>query len=206
MNFQNIENDQYLTMESIAWKMLMGDISDKDSKQVKFFIQDDSPLEPENMFYDSLSGEFQILITIYMEMIFYSLWMENVSKNMDENGDIDNKKLESDFIPDFSEYSIDVMKSIFKNQFEKIGYIVFAREAHEFDMENYYCNIILEDTQEGKKYFRKNRKIIPDGKKYTFTIRTDHNKNQKKLIDFFAICKLPHTAVKIYFSRISVNE
>lgn len=215
------DDDKIVTPETLAWKLLMEDENIMDYAGIldMHVIDDNSDINDKNRLsqkvgYDDMIDQFQILITIYMEMIFGTLRISHVSDVMDKNVDIDSYDLENTFKPDFSNVTINDILDIYKERFKKIRIILSVREIFDTDMSNnrdfgkyseYYCRIILKDTPEGMKYFEMNHNTLNPDLRYTFVIRHDENNKQTKLSDFYAVCALPNMKVKISFDVINVQ-
>jgi hypothetical protein len=200
-----------VTPESLAWKLLMDDDVEKFAGVLLPCVSGDKSDLKGEVAYDSLVDQFQILITIYMEMVFGSLKINHVSSLLNGDGDLDeNVDVEKTFNPDLSQVKVKDMAGIFKEKLQKIRVFLSVNEIEDTDKENskdfgyYYCRIILKDTLEGKTYFRANRDRLDPDKRYTFVMRHDTEQKQKKLGDFYAVCSLPHIKIKISFSPIDV--
>jgi len=218
------DDDKIVTPETLAWKLLMEDENIMDYAGILDMQVIDPSINNNNntnnntksnshIGYDDMVDQFQILITIYMEMIFGMLRISHVSDVMDKNGDIDDCDLENTFKPDFTNVTINDILDVFKERFKKIRIILSVREIYDTDMSNvrnfgkysdYYCRIILKDTPEGFKYFEANRDTLNPDIRYTFVIRRDEDNKQTKLSDFYAVCALPNMKVKISFDVINI--
>lgn len=212
-NFLCTDNSVTLSPESLAWSLLMNsDNIDDFGGVIRSFVDDDT----ENIdMSDKLAGEFEILITIYMEMIMGYLKIEHITKLLNENDDLDEDvNPEDSFKPDYTLYSMDDLKDFFQAKFTKIRYLISVQEinsdvdksdSRDFGLDNkYYCRIILKDTVYGKTYFWSNRQRLDPNKRYTFVIRNEEYKNNKKLEDYYAVCCLPHMKFRIHFTPINV--
>lgn len=219
------DDDKIVTPETLAWKLLMEDDNIMDYAGIlDMHVIDNvnnNSKPSSHIGYDDMVDQFQILITIYMEMIFGMLRISHVSNIMDnntingdnDNKDIDNCDLENTFRPDFSNVMINDILDVFKERFKKIRIILSVREIYDTDMSNvrdfgkysdYYCRIILKDTPEGSKYFEANHDTLNPDIRYTFVIRRDEDNKQTKLSDFYAVCALPNMKVKISFDVINI--
>lgn len=209
-DFLTEPNTDIVTPESLAWKILMDkNIEDYEGIIMPFVTYDNDSSKTR---YDDISAQFEILITIYMEMVFYVLKINHINSKMNEEDHIDDKTdLESDFNPEFDKFDVKDMRDIFQEKFKKIRIFLSIREVDDdgmndsknFGSENeYYCRILLKHIPENKTYFWNNRKSIDPKKWYTFIIRDD--KTQHKLEDFYAVCKLPHKKFRISFSIINI--
>jgi len=210
------DTENIVTPESLAWKLLMDDDVENYAGILLPFVENNTNFDNKkpNVRYDSLADQFQILITIYMEMVFGLLKINHVSSYIDENDNIDESiDLEATFKPDLTNITDDTMTGIFRENFKKIR--IFLSVLGVYDSKknqpkdygsssDYYCRIILRDSEEGKTYFRANKDWLDPEKRYTFVMRNDEKKTQKKLEDFYAVCTLPDLKVRLSFSPINV--
>src|SRR5689334_4214485 len=105
----NDNNDDIVTPESLAWKILMDDDIEKYSGVILPYTEQSNTSEgiekSDNLDvrYESLSGQFEILITMYMEMVFNMLKINHVATYCDNNGGLlGDTDLEKSFNPDLS--------------------------------------------------------------------------------------------------------
>ena len=205
-------DDTNVTPESLAWKLLMDDNVKEYEGVILAYVNNDNDKNKNIEKYDDIAGQFEILITIYMEMIFGLLKINHVNKFINEQGELNNNvDLDKSFKPDFTNFGIDDLKSCFREKMKKIRVFLSALTIHDTmiddpgdfgKMTEYYCKILLKDTQGGKSYFKKNGSNLDPEKRYTFLIRNDIEKKQNKLQDFYAVCALPNMKVRISFSPI----
>lgn len=204
------QDDNITTPESLAWKLLMdNEIKDFNGVIMSFIDGCD-----ENNNYDNLAGQFEILITMYMEMVFGLLRINHVSKLLDENGELDSMiDLDKTFSPDLSNLSIDDLTLVFREKFKKIRIFLSTSLILDSDTDDmrdfgskseYYCRILLKDLNHDRAYFLANKHRLDPEKRYTFTIRNNPGQKQTKISDFYAVCALPSMKVKISFSPINV--
>uniref|UniRef100_A0A6C0BF17 Uncharacterized protein n=1 Tax=viral metagenome TaxID=1070528 RepID=A0A6C0BF17_9ZZZZ len=176
--FMGFKEEEVLP-ESLAWRLL----TDDDFVETSI----GSSMEDTEEY-------FQVLITIYMEMIFFVLKSNYVN---DGNTDYDS------FKPDLTELTINSISTFFYEKLLKIGVILSVEEIHDTDINDindfgkssndYYCKIMLKDTMYGEKYFENNTK------RYTFLRKNKNNIKNDKLNDFYAVCALPHIKIKVSF-------
>lgn len=207
-SFLNIEqNSDVVSPESLAWKLLVDDDIEDFAGVLIPCSESSSISDMKTVKHDELIDQFQILITIYMELVFGLLKINHINNNLDENGEIKNVNLEESFSPDFSIFSIDDLLNLFKDKFKKIRYILNVKEISEEDSYytmKYYCRIILKDTPDGKIHYFVNKNKLDSTKRYTFLIRNSNLSEFNQLSDFYAICALPNFKVKVYFSPINI--
>lgn len=200
--------DEGVTPESLAWKILMDDDIEKYTGVLLPFADANNNTDVSLAKYDSLSVHFEILLIMYMEMIFSMLKINHISKQCDENGELnDDADLEQNFKPDLSQFTLDDMTVLFREKFKKVRIFLSVIEIDnntDGNNSDYYCRVILKDTLDGRSYFWKNQNRLDPNKRYTFEIRNDTKKTHKKLDDFYAICSLPNIRVRISFSHINV--
>ena len=201
-NYLNTDNDDVITPEVLARKLLFDDDIENYSGIVLPFIINDE--KKEDNIYDNCAGQFEILITIYMEMVYGLLMINHINDHINDNGELDDTiNLDATFNPDLTEYDIGDLTDMFRDKMRKVRIYLSVSEVHDNDIcADYYCKIILKDTFDGKIYFNQNHERLDPNKHYTFLLRNDTVKNQTKLNDFYAICSLPNKKVKISFSVI----
>jgi hypothetical protein len=206
-------NDSIVTPESLAWKILMDDDVEKYAGVIMPFVVGDEENNGSNSKYKSLSVQFEILITMYMEMVFGLLKIKHLAENCNSDGELsDDVDLDDSFKPDLTKFVIDDMLTVFRNKFTKVRIFLSVNEIHDAkdysddfgSSSEYFCKVILKDTLEGKVHFWKKRNSLDPSKRYTFVTRRDEKKSQTKLQDFYAVCALPKIKVKISFSLINI--
>jgi hypothetical protein len=226
IDFMEKPDDRFVNPDSLAWDLVMGDDREDFSGIMEGIVTDGEGSYRANR-YEQLEGEFQILLTIYMEMVFHVLKSNYMGELLDENGDIrDGVDLEAElerYRPDFRKYSVEDMTEIFRTKFAKIRYFLSVRDLTDLCSDDpadfgreteYYCKILLLDDRRSltRRYFQK-ATHIPDGKRYTFLMRPDDDPQQKKLDDFYTVVYLPPHVddksdrprkVRISFSKYNV--
>lgn len=213
--YDDDKDEDIVTPESLAWRLLIDDDVNDYAGVLLPFVTGDNNTTNDSIRYDNLADQFQILITIYMEMLFGMLKINHINSYIDTNGDLDESvDLEATFNPDISKFTIDDLIGTFRDRFAKIRVFLSVRGIYDSNENNpkeygsdsdYYCRIILKNSPEGKTYFRTNSHWLDPEKLYTFVIRNDDKKRQKKIDDFFAVCTLPNLKVRVAFSQINVH-
>ena len=209
------------SLESLAWDLLVNDDIQNLSGDLLPFITNidgnNTTHSHISMAYQQNADLFQVLITLYMEMIFSYLKIVHMNNNAEQSDEITNESLDKTFAssePDMTKYSIDDLTIIFREKMKIIGYYLSTTEINidEADdnpfgeSDKYYCKIILKDTPYGKLFYgaNKNTRGIDHAKRYTFALRNDSEMRQKKLEDFYAVCQMPLFKVKISFTKIKI--
>ena len=210
------DSKNIVTPEILAWRLLM----DEDIKNCEGimtpFVSGDELSHDNNIRYDQLSDQFQILIIMYMEMIFGLLKIIHVNTHVNDH-EVDKMDLDDTFNPDISNFGIDDMLILFREKFKKIRTFLSIREIYCDDPKNptdyglyseYFCRVILKDTLDGKIYFLKNRNNpdVDSKKRYTFVLKDNTKKTHNKLDDFYAVCVLSNIKVRISFSPITTDD
>lgn len=181
--------------EELAWKLIMDE--HVNSGALLGYVDDDSN-----------EILFEILITIYMEMVFnyYKLkYLEStLNDTVEEENDIINKF--DNFKLDLSNLNIDNLTNIFTEKIKKIKYNLFVSELTQNQYENIkqnrYCNVLLKDSPNDKTYFAMNEKYLDPEKRYHFTINSLYKKNSKKnLRDIYCTANINGKYFKIYFTK-----
>lgn len=211
--YLDTDTTDVITPDILAKKLLFDDDIANYSGILLPFIVNDKTTDTNS--YDNYAGQFELLITIYMEMVYGLLMINHINKYINEDGEIDNTvDLDETFNPNLTEYDISDLTDIFREKFKKIRIFLSVVEMIDYNCNNigdygrvnnnYYCKIILKDTKDGNDYFTKNKDKIDPTKHYTFLLRNDVIKNQTKINDFYAVCILPNKKVKISFSVIDI--
>lgn len=196
----NGDDDDIITPEVLARKLLFDDdISGYSGTLLPFIINDEKTDDND---YNRCAGQFEILITVYMEMVYGLLMINHINEHINEDGVLDDTiDLDATFNPDLTEYDISDLTEIFSEKFSKVKIFLSVTEMNNSIYYNeYYCRILLKETNEGKTYFNENKDRLDPNKHYTFLLRNDINKNQTRLNDFYAICSFNNKKVKISFS------
>ena len=191
--------------EELAWKLIM-DENVSDGALVGYVDEDSNEVL------------FEILITIYIEMIFnyYKLkYLESTIKD-DKDEDEDEDEDEEDdndiinrfdnFKLDLTNINIDNLTNIFSEKMKKIKYNLFVSELsqtqYDYIKQKRYCNVLLKDSPIDKTYFIKNEKYLDPEKNYHFTINSLYQKNKNDLRDIYCTANINQKYFKIYFTKI----
>lgn len=212
--YQDSTDCNAITPEGLAWKLLMDDDIKDYSGMIQMFVDDEKNNLTQDNTFNILNDQFQILITMYMEMVFGILKINHTAKMIEKFGEVDENTLETTFKPDLSEFTVSDMLVMFKERFKKIRILLSITEivdtdtSHYLDFgfyKDYFCRIILKDTEEGLKYFEQNKNRLDPKVRYTFVINGRFNKKSKNLNDFYAVVTLPNNIkAKISFSPINI--
>jgi hypothetical protein len=181
-----IINDNTYTPKTIAWKLLLDDDTSILSSELCVFdpdtLTDDDPH----------SYLFEILITIFMEMIYDSAILMTAT----EKGDIES------FNPDLSKFDINLFLPIIKSKLEKINILI---QIHDFSihddiqyiLNNRYCRVLLKHDKKSN-YFFKNNNIEEN---YHMVLNYDFIKTNS-LKSIYAIININDIIYQIYFDKI----
>ena len=167
-NNQTIDDNNY-TPEALAWKLLMDDaittsnlmiLSDENNKEIVF----------------------EILLTIYLEMVFGHYKMQYLESNCyDDN--VDNYDVIYDnFKLDISKVNLFTLTNIFASKFNKLNFILnvreITREEYDINKKNRYCTILLKDLQFDATYFLMNENHLDPEKRYHFVLNSLYTKQE----------------------------
>lgn len=189
MNEQIDENDY--TPEALAWKLIMDDNIDNSSLLI--FSEDNNK--------ETL---FEILLTIYVEMIFdyYKLkYLESLDPNENFDNNFDNFKL------NVSNINIFNLTYIFSSKFNKIKYILNVKELtseeYEISRKHRYCTVLLKDSENDYIYFMMNEKYLDPDKRHHFVLNSLYEKKEN-LYDIYCTFNINSNYFKIYFTNTLV--
>jgi hypothetical protein len=191
---EKIETGEF-TPETLAWTL----ITDEECENIKngklIFFSNISGLTLE----DQTENKFQILLTVYFEMLFG--WYKLLHLMNNEMNGTDNQ-----FKPDLSSITLDDLTKEFVDKFKTLGFILYVREIvdndnYENEREKCYCKVLLKDSELDSNYFYLKRYQLDPEKRYTFVL------NGKFQLDttikkYTAIVKLPTKSIKIYFDLL----
>lgn len=213
-------DNNIVTPEALAWKLLMDDDVEDYAGILLPSVDGEHFYNDTSLLYDTLSDQFQILITMYMEMLFGMLKINHVSKYVDVNDNIDdNIDFDATFKPDVNDLidnntkSLDGLIDLFREKFKKVRVFLSVRGIYDANEKKpkdygssseYYCRIILKNSDEGKKYFMDNKDWLDPDKYYTFVMRDDKKRKHNKLADFYAVCTLSNMKIRISFTPINI--
>lgn len=222
--FMYNSDSRVVTPETLAWDLIMSnDITDFGGVMENLVSGESNPNNLLEVLNQNLVDEFQILITIYIEMLYYVMKSNFMASILNERGELDaDVDLEAEldkYKPDLSMYKVDDMIELFRSKFKKIRYYLSIQDITEFcDSDpndfgmfgNYYCKVLLLDDKReySTRYFEQASHIPPD-KRYTFLMKNIELKS--KLEEFYAVMYLPPyngdrlgRKVKISFSKFNV--
>ncbi len=185
------------TPETLAWHLLVSDnLKNVDVGQLMASIDLDE--EPNPKVYNREAYEFEILLTIYMEMVFGWFKLLHLMDN-------EQKGIETEFKPDLSKLSLDDLENPFKENFEIIGYNLHINQITDMDYyENLriksYCRTALRDLQSDYGFFNLNKNNIDPEKRYHFVMNGGF-KGEKFLRNIYMLIKINNVGYKVNFTH-----
>lgn len=191
---EKIETTEF-TPESLAWTLITDDECENIKNGKLLFFSDDNSLTME----EQTENKFQILLTVYFELIFG--WYKLLHLMQNEMDGTDNE-----FKPDLSTLSLDDLTKEFLDKFKTLGFILYVRELenndkYENEREKCYCRVLLKDSELDSNYFHLKRYQLDPEKRYTF-IRNGKFKLNSNIKKYTAIVKLPSKFIMIYFDLL----
>ena len=190
-NINEIIDSNTYTPKSIAWKLLFDDDITTLSSAIFAYDPDDYEDKYDG---DQDSYSFEILITIFMEMIFNSAILMGSS----EDGNVES------FEPDLSKFNINDFLPLIKDKLKKINVLAniieyTSKECDKHILNKRYCRIILKHDKTTKHFFISND--ITEN--YHMILNKDFTK-KKSLKDIYAIVSLNNHIYQIYFDKINI--
>lgn len=191
---EKIETGEF-TPETLAWTLITDDECENIKNGKLIFFSNVSGLTQE----EQTENKFQILLTVYFEMLFGWYKLLHLMKNeMDET---DNQ-----FKPDLSSITLDDLTKEFVDKFKTLGFILYVRELenndnYESEREKCYCKVLLKDSELDSNYFYLKRYQLDPEKRYTF-VRNGKFQLNTSIKKYTAIVKLPTKLIKIYFDLL----
>ena len=183
-------NDDVYTPESLAWKLLLDDEIDGIGNLLTF--TNDEHLTD---LCDKITLEFEILITIYLEMIFG--WYKLLY--LTENDDVANFKV------DLNQITLTELEDPYKDKIKILGYILNVEEItdmnyYEFIKDESYCRIALRDLESDYGFFLLNQTNINPDKRFHFILNSKYPKFAE-LRQIFGLVKINKVVYKINFVK-----
>jgi hypothetical protein len=188
---EKIESADF-TPETLAWTLITDESCEKIKNGKLLFFSDQNGLNLE----EQTENKFQILLTIYFELIFgwYKL-LHLMQNEMDET--------DTEFKPDLSSITIDDLTKEFVDKFKILGFILHVKEITNDELyieENAkcYCKVLLRDSPLDSNYFFMKRYQLDPEKRYTF-VRNGKFQLTQHIRKYTAIARLPTRIFKISF-------
>jgi hypothetical protein len=181
-------NDDTFTPEELAWRLLLDDnINDA----------------PILAFSDENTKEilFEILLTIYVEMIFNHYKMQYLESHVDDD-DFDNKF--DNFKLDLTQINVDILTNNFDEKIKKIKFILnvteLSRDIFNECKNKRYCTLLFRDLLRDKFFFMLNADYLESHKRYHFVKNSLYQTN-KELRNIFCSFELYGKYYKIHFTE-----
>jgi hypothetical protein len=186
----NVNNNDVYTPEELAWQLIM-----------------DENISPRTLmaFSDENSKEitFEILVTIYLEMIFDYYKMKYLESTTDKDDDIINHY--DNFKLDLTNVNVDMLTNIFFEKFKKLKIILNVRDMSQIEYENTkkirYCTVLLKDSPHDSTYFMMNEKYLDKNKGYHFVLNSLYERKEN-LRDIFCTININGKYFKINFNTL----
>lgn len=194
MNTHHVINDGgFYTPEELAWKLIMDENIDNSAAIMAFADE------------NSKETLFEILITIYIEMLFNYYKMQylentlNIEEEEEENiicDEFENFKL------NLNNVNLELLTNVFTEKFKKIKYILNVYEIsydyYEYIKKNRYCTILLKDSEHDSTYFLMNEYYLDPDKRYHFVLNSIYS-TMTELSDVFCTVRINNKYYKISF-------
>jgi hypothetical protein len=187
-----MDSDTYHSPEKIAWGLLVNNIDDS--------IQGIDTFPYEKDFGDQHAFIFEILITIFMELLFGMAKLDCLEKT-------------EKYIPNYKTLPIDALLSVISDKMLILKYIVHVDEYDKSEFiddkkkfkelsDKRYCRVLLR-YYDNDDFFRKE---ISDDLYYHMKLNgLVSEKKYKKLSDVYSIIMLNEKIYVISFAKLALN-
>lgn len=183
----NTNQDDTFTPEELAWRLLL----DENVNNVQLLAYSDE---------NSIEILFEILLTIYVEMIFNYYKLQYLESQAD-NDNFDETY--ENFKPDLSKINISILTENFDEKIKKLKFVLsvneISKERYEECKINRYCTIIFKDLLRDRAFFMMNSEYLDPEKRYHFIKNSKYN-TTNILRDIFCSFELNDKYYKINFS------
>jgi len=184
-----INDGGFYSPEELAWKLVMDENID-DSAAIMAFADENSK--------ETL---FEIIITIYIDMLFdyYKMqYLEN-TLDLDDLNKVDEEEKIYDEFENFklnlNNVNLEMLENVFSEKFKKIKYLLNVYEIsydyYEYIKKNRYCTILLKDSEYDSTYFLMNEDHLDPEKRYHFVLNSLY---------------LPATELRDIFCTVRIND
>jgi hypothetical protein len=196
----NNNKDDTFTPEELAWRLLL----DENVNNVQLLAFSDE---------NSVEILFEILLTVYVEMIFnhYKMQYLEFHAEEDEFDDEFDDKFDDEFDDKFDNFKLDLsqinLAMLTDNFDEKIKKLKFILNINEIPFEKYeeckinrYCTVLFKDLLRDKAFFIMNSEYLDPEKRYHF-VKNSKYEIKTILRDIFCSFELNGKYYKVNFSN-----
>ena len=192
-------SDSY-TPETLAWDLLVNDDIQNNNYASELIAAIDLSEEPKPDIFNKFVYEFEILATIYFEMIFGWYKLLHLYHNEETNTD-------TEFKPDLTNLKIEDLQNPFIDKFKIINYILHITKIENLEYYNFlrmqsYCRVVLRDSKIDETYFIANSRNLSPEKRYHFIINGYYS-GRDNLEDIFLLVDLGYAKFKVNFSHLT---
>ncbi len=189
----NPNQDESYTPEELAWKLIL-----------------DEQVEPRGllMFSDDNSHEilFEILITIFLEMIFDHYKLQYLQDNLDNQNISDQDDNFHNFKLDLNKLDLNYITTIFVEKIKKLQYLLciteISQEEYATSKTSRYCTALLKDSPSDRTYFVMNEEHLDPDKRYHFVLNSNY-KRQRDIRNIYCTLNINGKYIKIYFTNLA---
>lgn len=187
------DDGDYLSPQNLAWQLLMDDFKGDLTSAIVGFTQDNDYMN------DPTSFTFEMLLTIFTEMIVQMATILQQDSVIDTNQDIDEKYYQ------FNDF-FNVIQNILKGSNILCNILQYDRNENDYlrkIINDRYCRIIFKYNTDDKHYFE----TIEDDVQYHFLLnQSTMNKKNDQLKNIYAIIITDTQIYKISFDRILIES
>lgn len=190
-------NDEIYTPDELAWTLIMDENINKGGVLMVF----------SDVCSDAKETLFDILITIYIEMIFnyYKIkYLENTIDKEEDNEDNINEEFYNIKL-DIKKININTLLEVFYKKFMKLNILLqvseISNEYYNYIKKDRYCTILLKDSPTDETYFIMNEKYLDNTKRYHFVLNSQYEK-KNNLRDIYCSIKINDKYYKISFNTV----
>jgi predicted DNA binding CopG/RHH family protein len=193
-----INYDDGYTPESLAWKLLMDDVDTSLASNLLAYDPDDTVGDNSNSYI------FELLLTIFMEMIFDMALIADAEEQEQQN--VSDYK----FNPNLKKFDLNLFLPTLTQKFNYLS-ILLKTECYNkttYDeselqqiLNNRYCRVILRHDTNNKNYFKQHN--IPEELNYHIIGNSfNEKKKYKHLTDVYAVIMINDYLYVISFDKI----
>jgi len=177
------------TTESLAWKLLM------DDSEIQTCLQ--TLVDSQYPDSDPCTFTFEILLTVFLEMIVNTLKIEAMNNN-------------EKFVFKCDAANLDNILPMLKKKFLSIQYYLFVHPTDINDNNNLhinlltkssYCRVIFRNNENDTRYFKVYGSNVDINKPYHMILNRSYEKTTN-ISNVYAVCFIKDKMYKILFNRM----
>lgn len=190
---EECHDSKVYTPESIAWELLVGEVDEEKKGSLLNYSMDDGIEDP-------ITFTYEILITVFMELLF------NIAKLNSYNNNDDD----TEFIPDYDKFDMNSFCAVIGDKLNLLGYSLLVQDDEIADfaddkehlkeiIDGRYCRVVLR-YHDNDTHFEDNN--VSDDIFYHMKLNGLSDVKYEKLKDVYSVVFLNGKIYRISFEKL----